>query len=111
MPGLSKREPSNCEFLPRVRGALSAAYAKCRSELPGSAKFHPVCGVAVVADPHQPRIALGRAAFLRHPCRTTAAKSVPSGEAWLHEPKLDGYGLQFSRRLPGPFCNISRCFG
>jgi hypothetical protein len=31
--------------------------------------------------------------FVR-PCNTTAAKSVPAGDAWLHERKLDGFRLQ-----------------
>lgn len=29
-----------------------------------------------------------------HPCRPITAKSVPVGDAWLHELKLDGYRLQ-----------------
>jgi ATP-dependent DNA ligase len=28
------------------------------------------------------------------PCNPTTAKTVPTGDAWLHEPKLDGYRLQ-----------------
>jgi bifunctional non-homologous end joining protein LigD len=28
------------------------------------------------------------------PCRPISAKTVPTGDAWLHEPKLDGYRLQ-----------------
>jgi bifunctional non-homologous end joining protein LigD len=28
------------------------------------------------------------------PCRPVTAKSVPAGDDWLHEPKLDGYRLQ-----------------
>ena len=31
--------------------------------------------------------------FIR-PCIPTTAKVIPRGEAWLHEPKLDGYRLQ-----------------
>ena len=31
--------------------------------------------------------------FVR-PCIPTAAKAIPRGEAWLHEPKLDGYRVQ-----------------
>jgi bifunctional non-homologous end joining protein LigD len=31
--------------------------------------------------------------FIR-PCSPTTAKTVPAGDAWLHEPKLDGYRLQ-----------------
>jgi hypothetical protein len=31
--------------------------------------------------------------FIR-PCSSTTAKTVPASEAWLHEPKLDGYRLQ-----------------
>ena len=28
------------------------------------------------------------------PCNPTTAKTVPAGDAWTHEPKLDGYRLQ-----------------
>jgi bifunctional non-homologous end joining protein LigD len=31
--------------------------------------------------------------FIR-PCSPKTTKSVPAGDAWLHEPKLDGYRLQ-----------------
>ena len=31
--------------------------------------------------------------FIR-PCIPTTAKAIPQGEAWLHEPKLDGYRFQ-----------------
>ena len=31
--------------------------------------------------------------FIR-PCIPTTAKAIPLGEAWLHEPKLDGYRFQ-----------------
>ena len=31
--------------------------------------------------------------FIR-PCIPTTAKTIPLGEAWLHEPKLDGYRFQ-----------------
>jgi bifunctional non-homologous end joining protein LigD len=31
--------------------------------------------------------------FIR-PCSPIATKTVPVGNAWLHEPKLDGYRLQ-----------------
>ena len=31
--------------------------------------------------------------FVR-PCLPISAKSAPIGDAWLHEPKLDGYRLQ-----------------
>jgi hypothetical protein len=31
--------------------------------------------------------------FIR-PCSPTTAKTVPAGDAWLHEPKLDGYRIQ-----------------
>jgi len=31
--------------------------------------------------------------FVR-PCIPTIAKVIPRGNAWLHEPKLDGYRLQ-----------------
>ena len=33
------------------------------------------------------------AKFIR-PCIPTNAKAIPSGDAWLHEPKLDGYRFQ-----------------
>jgi bifunctional non-homologous end joining protein LigD len=54
--------------------------------------------------------------FVR-PCNPVSARNVPAGDAWLHEPKLDGYRLQmikeggqvrlysrrgeWTRRLPG----------
>ena len=31
--------------------------------------------------------------FIR-PCIPTTAKAIPVGDAWLHEPKLDGYHFQ-----------------
>jgi bifunctional non-homologous end joining protein LigD len=31
--------------------------------------------------------------FVR-PCIPTTAKAIPQGDAWLHEPKLDGYRFQ-----------------
>jgi bifunctional non-homologous end joining protein LigD len=31
------------------------------------------------------------------PCSPVTAKSVPTGDAWLHEPKLDGYRLQVAK--------------
>jgi ATP-dependent DNA ligase len=31
--------------------------------------------------------------FVR-PCDPVSATTVPAGDAWLHEPKLDGYRLQ-----------------
>jgi bifunctional non-homologous end joining protein LigD len=31
------------------------------------------------------------------PCSPVTAKSVPAGDGWLHEPKLDGYRLQVSK--------------
>jgi hypothetical protein len=31
--------------------------------------------------------------FIR-PCIPTTAKAIPHGDAWLHEPKLDGYRFQ-----------------
>ena len=31
--------------------------------------------------------------FVR-PCIPTTAKAIPRGDAWLHEPKLDGYRFQ-----------------
>jgi bifunctional non-homologous end joining protein LigD len=33
------------------------------------------------------------AKFIR-PCIPTTAKAIPQGDAWLHEPKLDGYRFQ-----------------
>jgi bifunctional non-homologous end joining protein LigD len=33
------------------------------------------------------------AKFVR-PCIPTTAKAIPQGDAWLHEPKLDGYRFQ-----------------
>ena len=33
------------------------------------------------------------AKFVR-PCIPTTAKAIPLGDAWLHEPKLDGYRFQ-----------------
>jgi hypothetical protein len=32
------------------------------------------------------------------PCNPVTTKSVPTGDAWLHEPKLDGYRLQEALR-------------
>jgi bifunctional non-homologous end joining protein LigD len=34
--------------------------------------------------------------FVR-PCIPTTAKAIPRGDAWLHEPKLDGYRFQIVR--------------
>jgi ATP-dependent DNA ligase len=31
--------------------------------------------------------------FVR-PCIPTTARTIPQGDAWLHEPKLDGYRFQ-----------------
>jgi hypothetical protein len=31
------------------------------------------------------------------PCSPVTAKSVATGDAWLHEPKLDGYRLQVAK--------------
>jgi bifunctional non-homologous end joining protein LigD len=31
------------------------------------------------------------------PCSPATAKSVPTGDDWLHEPKLDGYRLQVAK--------------
>jgi bifunctional non-homologous end joining protein LigD len=31
------------------------------------------------------------------PCSPVTAKSVPAGDGWLHEPKLDGYRLQVAK--------------
>jgi bifunctional non-homologous end joining protein LigD len=32
------------------------------------------------------------------PCSPVTAKSVPTGDDWLHEPKLDGYRLQVAKQ-------------
>ena len=32
------------------------------------------------------------------PCRPRPVKRLPTGEAWLHEPKLDGWSLQAAKR-------------
>jgi bifunctional non-homologous end joining protein LigD len=37
--------------------------------------------------------------FVR-PCIPTTAKAIPPGDAWLHEPKLDGYRLQIVKDGP-----------
>jgi bifunctional non-homologous end joining protein LigD len=37
--------------------------------------------------------------FVR-PCVPTTAKGIPRGDAWLHEPKLDGYRLQIVKDGP-----------
>jgi bifunctional non-homologous end joining protein LigD len=37
--------------------------------------------------------------FVR-PCIPTIAKAVPRGDAWLHEPKLDGYRFQIVKDGP-----------
>jgi bifunctional non-homologous end joining protein LigD len=39
---------------------------------------------------------LGVLAFVP-PCNPTTARTVPAGDAWLHEPKLDGYRLQIAK--------------
>jgi hypothetical protein len=45
--------------------------------------------------------------FVR-PCIPTTAKTIPHGDAWLHEPKLDGYRFQIVKddlvlqAAPGP---------
>ena len=31
---------------------------------------------------------------LIQPCNRVTAKNAPAGDAWIHEPKLDGYRLQ-----------------
>jgi bifunctional non-homologous end joining protein LigD len=31
------------------------------------------------------------------PCRLIVARTPPKGDAWLHEPKLDGYHLQVAK--------------
>ena len=35
----------------------------------------------------------GTPTFIR-PCIPTTSKTVPAGDGWLHEPKLDGYRIQ-----------------
>jgi hypothetical protein len=35
------------------------------------------------------------------PCNPVTAKSVPAGDDWLHEPKLDGYRLQVAKEGHG----------
>jgi hypothetical protein len=37
--------------------------------------------------------------FVR-PCIPTTAKAIPRGDAWLHEPKLDGYRFQDRQGRP-----------
>jgi bifunctional non-homologous end joining protein LigD len=37
--------------------------------------------------------------FVR-PCVPTTAKAIPRGDAWLHEPKLDGYRFQVVKDGP-----------
>ena len=37
--------------------------------------------------------------FVR-PCIPTTAKAIPQGDAWLHEPKLDGYRFQIVKDAP-----------
>ena len=32
------------------------------------------------------------------PCSPVTAKSVPAGDGWVHEPKLDGYRLQVAKQ-------------
>jgi bifunctional non-homologous end joining protein LigD len=39
------------------------------------------------------------AKFVR-PCIPTTAKAVPRGDAWIHEPKLDGYRFQIVKDGP-----------
>ena len=34
------------------------------------------------------------------PCSPVTARSVPAGDAWIHEPKLDGYRLQVVKDGP-----------
>jgi len=34
------------------------------------------------------------------PCSPVTAKSVPAGDGWIHEPKLDGYRLQVVKDGP-----------
>jgi bifunctional non-homologous end joining protein LigD len=60
----------------------------------------------VFAPAEQPRGAVARSvagsymlgvlAFVP-PCSPSAARTVPAGDAWLHEPKLDGYRLQIAK--------------
>ncbi len=33
------------------------------------------------------------------PCIPTTAKAIPQGDAWLHEPKLDGYRFQIVKEV------------
>jgi len=35
------------------------------------------------------------------PCNPVPAKALPAGDAWLHEPKLDGYRLQIVKQGRG----------
>ncbi|HKD43291.1 MAG TPA: hypothetical protein VKB87_23615 [Myxococcaceae bacterium] len=51
--------------------------------------------MALFARDDQPRGMVARpvAAFVP-PCNPTSPKTAPAGDAWLHEPKLDGYRLQ-----------------
>jgi bifunctional non-homologous end joining protein LigD len=44
-------------------------------------------------DPLEGLFSSVRPKFVR-PCIPTTAKSIPNGDGWLHEPKLDGYRLQ-----------------
>src|SRR5262245_56472305 len=44
-------------------------------------------------DPPQDLFSSVPPKFVR-PCIPTTAKAIPRGDAWLHEPKLDGYRFQ-----------------
>jgi ATP-dependent DNA ligase len=48
-----------------------------------------VCGVGALVT-----LNLGCAEVHPPPCDPTTAPNVPAGDAWLHEPKLDGYRMQ-----------------
>jgi ATP-dependent DNA ligase len=45
------------------------------------------------------RYAVGVLRFVQ-PCSPVTVKSVPAGEVWLHEPKLDGFRLQVAKGGP-----------
>jgi bifunctional non-homologous end joining protein LigD len=48
-------------------------------------------------------------ARVRPPLQSDHAKTVPAGDAWLHEPKLDGYRLQVIKE--GRRIRLYRCRG
>jgi bifunctional non-homologous end joining protein LigD len=43
------------------------------------------------------------------PCSPVTAKTVPAGDDWLHETKLDGYRLQGAKS--GPKVRLYSCRG